>query len=430
MYGLRKPAYLQSGQIELLVLIAIVILFAFFASGGLFPKKESSIIVEPNTLSADSCCDNGDGPNCTLVEGRRLTWRGHEYGLLKSDIGFTEGVTHFGPALPDDRASTGERVFLNDTQRINHSDQSECPLGNDLLWKNVVNRRCTGIEDDAVIYICEGSCEGTVGTGRFHAYYRTDLQIPDVIANCDKSQAANGIFSNPDVGQVAKTLVCPEGAPAGEQLQLEACKIVKAKVSVPWLSPYCKPAIYLYPEEKTDVSVAVAPKGKLTLAIPSYPKEGWNVTAFPDGQIDSQNTTYDYLYYEAAIPDNVIEKPKEGFIVTHRELPTLFTNILPKLGLNEKESSQFSEYWLKALPKSAYYFVGVVPTSNLNVIAPLTINPPPTTTIRVTLYFQALDEKISVNAPTIITPSRNGFTAVEWGGIVKTDPNHPFSCLM
>ena len=60
----------------------------------------------------------------------------------------------------------------------------------------------------------------------------------------------------------------------------------------------------------------------------------------------------------------------------------------------------------------------------------LLVQPVPDTVIRVTLYFELLDEVKKVETPTIIPVTRNGFTAVEWGGIVKTDPLRPFSCFM
>ena len=73
--------------------------------------------------------------------------------------------------------------------------------------------------------------------------------------------------------------------------------------------------------------------------------------------------------------------------------------------------------------------LGIVSTSNLNSIAPLSISPKPDTIIRVTLYFEALDNKISLPQPKIMPIKRQGFTVVEWGGIFKRDKNHNFSCL-
>jgi len=98
--------------------------------------------------------------------------------------------------------------------------------------------------------------------------------------------------------------------------------------------------------------------------------------------------------------------------------------------IDAKETKEFKEYWTKALPKSAYYFIGVVPQDNLNIIEPLTISPKQDMTIRVSLYFEALKNPRAVTQPIIVTPTRNGFTVVEWGGMVKQDKDHPFTCNM
>jgi hypothetical protein len=66
----------------------------------------------------------------------------------------------------------------------------------------------------------------------------------------------------------------------------------------------------------------------------------------------------------------------------------------------------------------------------LEKISALTINPSPKTIIRVTLHFTPLDKKTELAEPQITKVQRNGFTVVEWGGIFKRDPTHPFSCLM
>ena len=175
--------------------------------------------------------------------------------------------------------------------------------------------------------------------------------------------------------------------------------------------------------------VGIAPKGKLTYTIPSYPSSGWDVLAKPNGDIVYNNNGYDYLYYEAEIPDSEITKPTEGFVVEKEKIKSLLDTILPKLSLNKKEADQFTKYWLSVLPDSPFYFVGIVSTSSLDSIAPLSILPKPDTIIRVTLYFEALDNKISLPQPQIVPIKRQGFTVVEWGGIFKRDKNHNFSCL-
>lgn len=212
-----------------------------------------------------------------------------------------------------------------------------------------------------------------------------------------------------------------------KSLQIREVRFVQAP-TYSWETPECKPAIYLYPEIKTRVNVRVSPKGYFTLTIPKYPEEGWDVMAYPDGKIESDGAIYPYLYYESKIKDSEIEKPRMGFVAEFSDLPKLYDEVLPKLGLMEKEATDFKNYWGKVLPYAPYYFVGVMSDESIEQIEPIKITPKPQTTIRVRLYFESLNKPIQVEEPYISKPERSGFTVIEWGGLVKTDPDHPFTC--
>lgn len=213
----------------------------------------------------------------------------------------------------------------------------------------------------------------------------------------------------------------------GNSLQLKRLNLVTVSKDI-WWFPDCKPAIYLYPKTTTTVKVIVEPKGYLTLTIPQYPKNGWSVTAHPDGTISSDGKIFPYLYYEAKIYDSAVTKPDKGYVVAYNDLPNLYTELLPVLGLNQKEAQEFKEYWEKTLPKSPYYFVGILEKKITDAIEPLTITPKPDTMIRVRLYFEALTEPIAVQKPNVITPTRSGFSVVEWGGMIKLHNDQPFTC--
>ena len=59
-----------------------------------------------------------------------------------------------------------------------------------------------------------------------------------------------------------------------------------------------KPVIYLYPEQKTAVSVSLDYAGTLTATYPAY-ENGWHVTAEPDGTLyDEAGNEYSYLFWE------------------------------------------------------------------------------------------------------------------------------------
>jgi hypothetical protein len=219
-------------------------------------------------------------------------------------------------------------------------------------------------------------------------------------------------------------------SPTKDQLQLEWFLLASDKV---W-GIHCKPAVYLYPERKQLVNVKVYPKGELILTDPPYDAvRGWNVEAFPDGSLYEIRETkyekrYPYLYYESKIRDEEIKKPTEGWVVKYDQLENLYSRVLPKLGLNKKEQADFTDYWLKNLPESPYYFVGLIEKSQRDYLEALDVTPQPDTSIRFSLYFEALDQPKAVIEPKIETPVRNGFTLVDWGGMVKLHPETPFTC--
>jgi hypothetical protein len=173
-----------------------------------------------------------------------------------------------------------------------------------------------------------------------------------------------------------------------------------------------KPAIYLYPEEDSQISVKVNINGKMIKDIPKY-NEGWNVFVTKEGLIENQ---FDYLFYEAGL--RKIEIPKKGWIVKYEDLDSWFEINLEKLGLNKKEKLQFKEYWLNMLEKSNYYEIKLLSEEFLNKNMELIVVPNPDTKIRLNFLFKPIKESYEIENPKIVTPLREGFTLVEWGGIV------------
>jgi len=173
-----------------------------------------------------------------------------------------------------------------------------------------------------------------------------------------------------------------------------------------------KPAIYLYPLEDSFIDVRLDINGKIIRDIPNY-RDGWNVYVTKEGLIENE---YDYLFYEAKL--NYIDIPDEGWIIDYDDLEQWFDKNLILLGLNEKELSQFKEYWLEELPESKYYDIRLLEDSFLKENMGLIISPEPDTVIRLNFYFRPLSEKMILNEPYISLPQRHGFTVVEWGGIL------------
>lgn len=179
-----------------------------------------------------------------------------------------------------------------------------------------------------------------------------------------------------------------------------------------------KPVIYLYPEATTAVSVKLDPKGGFTKSEPAY-NNGWNVVATPSGQLTevSSGKTYPYLFWEGR--GGLYETPEKGFVIAVGEVNNFLVEKLTKLGLNQKERSDFLEFWEPRMTGAPYFFVTFMGNQTMDQIAPLTISPKPDTVIRVLMDFLPLPAPISVESYDIRTPVRKGFTVVEWGGVLR-----------
>ncbi|MHA2406891.1 MAG: hypothetical protein ACXACA_00745 [Candidatus Ranarchaeia archaeon] len=177
-------------------------------------------------------------------------------------------------------------------------------------------------------------------------------------------------------------------------------------------TPIRKPAVYLYPEETSSISVSLSIKGNITKSIPSY-DQGWTVQAEPDGRIDKQ---YDYLFYEADLPN--VEIPSTGWCIKYDQMKDTLVMILKDLGLNKKEVQDFLEYWIEALPPKPYYTIKLLSQDFLAEHLGLHISPKPDTLIRIMIAFSPRERVVNLKKPAVTKPQRSGFTVVEWGGLI------------
>lgn len=177
-----------------------------------------------------------------------------------------------------------------------------------------------------------------------------------------------------------------------------------------------KPIIYLYPEEDTNVEVKLGNKENITVSYPKY-IDGWNVLAKPDGTLKDLSTNRELyaLYYENK---NLIsfDITNEGFVVKGEDTAAFLEEKLSLLGLTEREAEEFIIYWLPQLEVNKYNYIRFSSNEEINKNMPLEITPMPDTVIRVLMTFKGLEKPIDVKEQMINTPTRNGFTVVEWGG--------------
>ena len=181
-----------------------------------------------------------------------------------------------------------------------------------------------------------------------------------------------------------------------------------------------KPVIYLYPQKTTDIQVKVKPAGGFTYTDPVYNEEtGWLVRATPQGKLTElvSGKKYPYLFWEGK--GGLYEQPNKGFVISQKEVHSFLIDKLAALGLNKQESADFIEFWEPRMQGSPYYFVTFLGNQAMNSIAPLDVTPQPQTVIRVLMDFSPLDKPINVESIDIKTPTRKGFTLVEWGGVIR-----------
>lgn len=178
-----------------------------------------------------------------------------------------------------------------------------------------------------------------------------------------------------------------------------------------------KPIIYLYPEKETNVSVNLGNFKNITCSYPLYKKSGWQIKANKNGDLVDLETGRNLyaLYYENK---NAIEFKieDEGFIVKSTDTINFLEEKLQILGLNEREIEEFIIYWLPVLQKNEYNYIRFASSEEINKNMPLNVEPNPDTTIRVLMTYKGLKEPIDIKEQKLVTPNREGFVVVEWGG--------------
>ncbi|MCL1839422.1 hypothetical protein FWF89_00240 [Candidatus Saccharibacteria bacterium] len=179
-----------------------------------------------------------------------------------------------------------------------------------------------------------------------------------------------------------------------------------------------KPVIYLYPEKLTTVSVTVG--ANISLSDPLYPAGGWqNVLAHPSGQLIYRGTKYDSLFWEGTGHGPYPDVSGIGIVVAQKDLVKTIRSQLYAQGLTTKETNDFLEFWVDHLPKTPWVKLTWLSTRQMNQLAPLAIRPKPTTLIRIFLDAEGVSTPMNLTEQKFSTPKREGFTVVEWGGLLR-----------
>ncbi len=179
-----------------------------------------------------------------------------------------------------------------------------------------------------------------------------------------------------------------------------------------------KPVIYLYPERTTDIHVKLPNFVNVTVSEPTYPKEGWHVRATPAGALTlaSDQSAWSSLFWEGTGVNYPV--PETGFVVKQQDVASFLERTLAKYGLNAQESKDFMDFWVPEMQGAPYYRISFL-TDTWSASVPLAVKPAPRTSIRLFMDWKKLTAPISLAEPTIVTPVRNGYTLVEWGGLLR-----------
>src|SRR3989338_8185614 len=180
-----------------------------------------------------------------------------------------------------------------------------------------------------------------------------------------------------------------------------------------------KPVIYLYPEKEMDVTVRVEPQGGFSFTEPEY-KDGWRVTAYPNGRLVNldDGAEYPYLFWEGR--GGLYAEPERYWVVAQSDVHDFLVNTLGQMGLNERETADFVEFWEPRMQSAPFYKIGFHGTDVMDELAPLSLSVKPDSVFRVLMDYEELEKPIEQNPPLHIPHfERRGFSVLEWGGVIR-----------
>ncbi len=208
-----------------------------------------------------------------------------------------------------------------------------------------------------------------------------------------------------------------------------------------------KPAIYLYPQVTQKVEIKLDKTIKYRNVIPKYKKKkGWLVEAEPTGIISDlqpQYTVckklpykkkgfeyaleackinkYPYIYWDGIQFSKKLPDKKTGFIVNRDNIVTFLTSKADELNFNTSEKKEFVKYWSSRMldTKWKYFRVYFLQNQEVDNYLPIKVTPEPLSSNRVQIIIRKGHKNEKIEEQKLIPIHREGFTLVEWGGILK-----------
>jgi hypothetical protein len=248
--------------------------------------------------------------------------------------------------------------------------------------------------------------------------YAQVLDIPD---------AELKLFTTTPDGQQLYTILDPEH-PYHQQFD--------AKIEVPyllWKDPFgrmvellraglhppemCEPVLYFYGTDE-PVTVTLDPEIVVTASSPRIRDHRWTVLPTGDGGVRQGERTWPFLFWEGE--HGLFDPPSSGEVVAQDEVEAYLRRVLPAHGLQGREIDDFVRIWAPKLEQSPFVRISFHERALIDEVAPMTIEPPPDTLVRVMMEYEPLQRAVpSVPSPAPVPPPRRGFTVVEWGGVIR-----------
>ena len=176
--------------------------------------------------------------------------------------------------------------------------------------------------------------------------------------------------------------------------------------------------IYLYPRDALEVSIQL--NGSSLEDACTYPryKESWHVIARPDGSLTNldDGQEYDCLFREENVEETF--DMEEGFLVKGEETAAFLQETFTGLGLIPEEYNTLLVWYLPQMEENPWNLI-MFRTEIGRGSTSLAVLPEPDRVFRVIMAYQALEKPVNVREPKLeeLAPSRNGFTAIEFGAL-------------
>lgn len=186
-----------------------------------------------------------------------------------------------------------------------------------------------------------------------------------------------------------------------------------------FLAHYIISPLYLYPPKQTTVSVKVS--GEIVFSDPKAETNSWKVLANPSGKFIDLTDQKEYQNLAFDLKIEKFKVPQRGVITERENLQEILAVYANKFRLNQKETRDFVDYWLKKMPIANFYFVSHFSTDEAEELMPLKISPQPDTEIKLMMYFKPLVERPreEISPPEFpLIPARVGFTTFDFNGII------------